>query len=190
MVENNSLFLGQLPNSRECRTQVEAQPWRRDHKIASLNRHCLRLRQIRLTLCLAANPNSGRCRALIGRPIFPTEPTTNQGVVGSNPAGCAIISERTERYALFPFAISGMWYAAHAKAIVSPASASRSRLVIQRVGGEIQPCSNLLTCASGDGALDTNRTCDPPLRRGMLYPLSYEGGYGGCRMHGTRGFYA
>ena len=25
------------------------------------------------------------------------------------------------------------------------------------------------------GALDTNRTCDPPLRRGMLYPLSYEG---------------
>ena len=26
-----------------------------------------------------------------------------------------------------------------------------------------------------DGALDTNRTCDPPLRRGMLYPLSYEG---------------
>ena len=26
------------------------------------------------------------------------------------------------------------------------------------------------------GALDTNRTCDPPLRRGMLYPLSYEGG--------------
>ena len=21
----------------------------------------------------------------------------------------------------------------------------------------------------------TNRTCDPPLRRGMLYPLSYEG---------------
>ena len=25
------------------------------------------------------------------------------------------------------------------------------------------------------GAPDTNRTCDPPLRRGMLYPLSYEG---------------
>ena len=30
------------------------------------------------------------------------------------------------------------------------------------------------------GALDTNRTCDPPLRRGMLYPLSYEGSCGGC----------
>ena len=28
---------------------------------------------------------------------------------------------------------------------------------------------------SKNGALDTNRTCDPPLRRGMLYPLSYEG---------------
>ncbi len=26
-----------------------------------------------------------------------------------------------------------------------------------------------------DGAPDTNRTCDPPLRRGMLYPLSYGG---------------
>ena len=25
------------------------------------------------------------------------------------------------------------------------------------------------------GALDRSRTCDPPLRRGMLYPLSYEG---------------
>src|SRR3990172_12348144 len=25
------------------------------------------------------------------------------------------------------------------------------------------------------GALDTNRTCDLPLRRGLLYPLSYEG---------------
>ncbi len=28
---------------------------------------------------------------------------------------------------------------------------------------------------SSNGALGTNRTCDPPLRRGMLYPLSYEG---------------
>jgi hypothetical protein len=27
----------------------------------------------------------------------------------------------------------------------------------------------------GNGALDTNRTCDLPLRRGLLYPLSYEG---------------
>ena len=27
----------------------------------------------------------------------------------------------------------------------------------------------------GVGALDTNRTCDLPLRRGLLYPLSYEG---------------
>ena len=26
-----------------------------------------------------------------------------------------------------------------------------------------------------NGALGKNRTCDPPLRRGMLYPLSYEG---------------
>jgi hypothetical protein len=26
-----------------------------------------------------------------------------------------------------------------------------------------------------NGASDTNRTCDPPLRRGMLYPLSYGG---------------
>ena len=26
------------------------------------------------------------------------------------------------------------------------------------------------------GALDTNRTCDLSLRRGPLYPLSYEGG--------------
>jgi hypothetical protein len=26
-----------------------------------------------------------------------------------------------------------------------------------------------------DGASGTNRTCDPPLRRGMLYPLSYGG---------------
>ena len=26
-----------------------------------------------------------------------------------------------------------------------------------------------------NGAPDTNRTCDPPLRRGMLYPLSYGG---------------
>ena len=25
------------------------------------------------------------------------------------------------------------------------------------------------------GAPGTNRTCDPPLRRGMLYPLSYGG---------------
>ena len=31
------------------------------------------------------------------------------------------------------------------------------------------------------GALDTNRTCDLPLRRGLLYPLSYEGD--------ARGFY-
>src|SRR6185503_5313309 len=28
----------------------------------------------------------------------------------------------------------------------------------------------------GFGTLDTNRTCDLPLRRGLLYPLSYEGG--------------
>src|ERR1700704_5765824 len=26
-----------------------------------------------------------------------------------------------------------------------------------------------------DGAPDTNRTCDLPLRRGLLYPLSYRG---------------
>ncbi|MEY4928455.1 MAG: hypothetical protein RL279_194, partial [Pseudomonadota bacterium] len=35
-----------------------------------------------------------------------------------------------------------------------------------------------------NGALDTNRTCDPPLRRGMLYPLSYGGmalRYAHCR---------
>jgi hypothetical protein len=32
------------------------------------------------------------------------------------------------------------------------------------------------------GAPDTNRTCDPPLRRGMLYPLSY-GGVGGLRRY-------
>ena len=25
------------------------------------------------------------------------------------------------------------------------------------------------------GALNTNRTCDLPLRRGLLYPLSYQG---------------
>ena len=25
------------------------------------------------------------------------------------------------------------------------------------------------------GAPDTNRTCDLPLRRGLLYPLSYRG---------------
>ncbi len=31
------------------------------------------------------------------------------------------------------------------------------------------------------GAPGTNRTCDPPLRRGMLYPLSY----GGVRPHST-----
>ena len=28
------------------------------------------------------------------------------------------------------------------------------------------------------GASGTNRTCDPPLRRGMLYPLSYGGEFG------------
>ena len=27
----------------------------------------------------------------------------------------------------------------------------------------------------GDGAPNTNRTCDLPLRRGLLYPLSYRG---------------
>ena len=44
-------------------------------------------------------------------------------------------------------------------------------------------------CGQRRGALDTNRTCDPPLRRGMLYPLSYEGG--DYLMHGWRGkFYA
>ena len=26
-----------------------------------------------------------------------------------------------------------------------------------------------------DGAPNTNRTCDLPLRRGLLYPLSYRG---------------
>ena len=26
-----------------------------------------------------------------------------------------------------------------------------------------------------NGALNTNRTCDLPLRRGLLYPLSYQG---------------
>ena len=32
----------------------------------------------------------------------------------------------------------------------------------------------------GPGAPGTNRTCDPPLRRGMLYPLSYGGGESDC----------
>ena len=45
------------------------------------------------------------------------------------------------------------------------------------------------SCGQRGGALDTNRTCDPPLRRGMLYPLSYEGD--DYLMHGWRGkFYA
>ena len=35
--------------------------------------------------------------------------------------------------------------------------------------------SQIIDFNSSFGALDTNRTCDPPLRRGMLYPLSYEG---------------
>jgi hypothetical protein len=35
--------------------------------------------------------------------------------------------------------------------------------------------SSVGSIESENGALDTNRTCDPPLRRGMLYPLSYEG---------------
>ena len=39
------------------------------------------------------------------------------------------------------------------------------------MGGDYQ-CRAKIT---RNGALDTNRTCDPPLRRGMLYPLSYEG---------------
>ena len=35
--------------------------------------------------------------------------------------------------------------------------------------------------AASSGASDTNRTCDPPLRRGMLYPLSYGGpNYNAC----------
>ena len=38
-------------------------------------------------------------------------------------------------------------------------------------------CFQAVTFAIRNGALDTNRTCDPPLRRGMLYPLSYEGVY-------------
>jgi hypothetical protein len=33
------------------------------------------------------------------------------------------------------------------------------------------------------GAPNTNRTCDLPLRRGLLYPLSYRGA-------GKAGFYA
>jgi hypothetical protein len=44
---------------------------------------------------------------------------------------------------------------------------------------ELGPC-HITTCflmIKPDlyGAPDTNRTCDPPLRRGMLYPLSYGG---------------
>ena len=31
------------------------------------------------------------------------------------------------------------------------------------------------TCGKGSGAPNTNRTCDLPLRRGLLYPLSYRG---------------
>ena len=37
----------------------------------------------------------------------------------------------------------------------------------------------------GFGTPDTNRTCDLPLRRGLLYPLSYRGA--GGNLTGTSG---
>src|SRR3954468_23308200 len=40
------------------------------------------------------------------------------------------------------------------------------------------------------GTPDTNRTCDLPLRRGLLYPLSYRGrGFAGCRFYRSRFFF-
>ena len=36
-------------------------------------------------------------------------------------------------------------------------------------------CTLSDVAGSADGAPNTNRTCDPSLRRGMLYPLSYRG---------------
>src|SRR5690606_13739516 len=44
-------------------------------------------------------------------------------------------------------------------------------------GGVTKPIGYASTRRAGGnaGAPGTNRTCDPPLRRGMLYPLSYGG---------------
>lgn len=44
-------------------------------------------------------------------------------------------------------------------------------LMIEMQKGRTIMESAFLVC----GAPDTNRTCDPSLRRGMLYPLSYGG---------------
>src|SRR5579862_3933185 len=38
-----------------------------------------------------------------------------------------------------------------------------------------------------DGAPNTNRTCDLPLRRGLLYPLSYRGAARGIISRGPSG---
>ena len=42
-------------------------------------------------------------------------------------------------------------------------------------GVVLRNCNNIIFNHLIIGALNTNRTCDLPLRRGLLYPLSYQG---------------
>ena len=52
--------------------------------------------------------------------------------------------------------------------------AGRSGKRLRRNGRSSSSCSTA-SLSRGDGAPNTNRTCDLPLRRGLLYPLSYRG---------------
>jgi hypothetical protein len=47
-------------------------------------------------------------------------------------------------------------------------------MVVELTGKPSQPSGSGGFFVSGNGALGRNRTCDLPLRRRLLYPLSYE----------------
>lgn len=70
--------------------------------------------------------------------------------------------------------VSGMRWAA---AVEQAARLARIRLslLMPWTGVGFGSWTGLRWSWNGAGASGTNRTCDPPLRRGMLYPLSYEG---------------
>ncbi len=51
--------------------------------------------------------------------------------------------------------------------------------------GNLCFCAKQIPKSCFFGALETNRTSDLPLRRGSLYPLSYQGG--GCILRQNAG---
>ena len=75
---------------------------------------------------------------------------------------------------LAPDAISGQRHQAAARL--------RDWNALKVSGADVRDSALYCCCLRGpvvdaqeNGASGTNRTCDPPLRRGMLYPLSYGG---------------